>query len=223
MITISVDPVGKHSGNVPTSKGSSPYSYHRIHADTSPDYVAELVRYAVRNKNKIVEPGCWKYVIYRIYTRGQGGLEWTVFMDSGAPLRIMLSDDHPFVRRGLRNILESTRKYEVCGEAGDGKLALELAVRLRPDILITDISMPPPNGLELAAQLHRSLPQTKILIMTMHDSEEMLRAAAAAGVSGYLLKSDAEELLPVALRCLERGLCYVSPSFDPQLVKQLFE
>lgn len=137
-------------------------------------------------------------------------------------MRIMLSDDHPFVRRGLRNILESNKQYEVCGEAGDGKLALELAMHLRPDILITDISMAPASGLEVAAQLRQSLPQTKILILTMHDSEEMLRAAAAAGVSGYLLKSDAEELLPVALRLLGKGLRFVSPSFDPNLVKQLF-
>ena len=135
----------------------------------------------------------------------------------------MLSDDHPFVRRRLRNILESTRQYEVCGEAGDGRLALELAMRLRPDILITDISMAPPNGLEVAAQLRQSLPQIKILIVTTHDSEEMLRAAAALGVSGYLLKSDAEEFLPVALDWLEKGLCFVSPSFNPNLVKQLFE
>jgi DNA-binding NarL/FixJ family response regulator len=145
------------------------------------------------------------------------------FMSPGTPLRIMLSDDHPFVRRGLRNILESTSEYEVCGEAGDGNLALELAAHLRPDILITDISMSPPNGLEVVAQLRQSLPQTKILIMTMHDSEEMLRAAAAAGASGYLLKSDAEELLVVALRCLEEGQCFVSPAFNPDFAKQLFK
>ena len=87
----------------------------------------------------------------------------------------MLSDDHPYVRRGLRNILESTGEYEVCGEAGDGNLTLELAMRLRPDILVTDILMSPPNGLEVAAQLHQSLPQTKILIMTMHDSSNLSR------------------------------------------------
>jgi DNA-binding NarL/FixJ family response regulator len=144
-------------------------------------------------------------------------------MFPGAPIRIMLSDDHPFVRRGLRNILESTSEYEVCGEAGDGNLALELASQLRPDILITDISMSPPNGLEVAARLHRSLPQTKILIMTMHDSEEMLQAAATAGASGYLLKSDAEELLVVALRSLEKGQCFVSPAFNPDFARQLFK
>ena len=82
--------------------------------------------------------------------------------------------------------------------------------------------MPPPNGLEVAAQLRHSLPNTRILLVTMHDSEEMLRAAAATGASGYLLKSDAEELLMVALQRLEQGLSFVSPAFDEGLAKQLF-
>ena len=136
--------------------------------------------------------------------------------------RVLLSDDHSFMRRGLRTILEADDRYEVCGEAGDGNETLQLATRLVPDILILDISMPPPNGLEVAAELRQVLPQTKILMITMHDSEEMLRAAAAVGVSGYLLKSDAEELLLVALDRLESGERFVSPAFDPNLAQQLF-
>lgn len=136
--------------------------------------------------------------------------------------RVLLSDDHSIIRRGLRTILEATAQYEVCGEAGNGSQTLELATELAPDIVIMDISMPPPNGLEVAAQLRRSLPDTKILLITMHDSEEMLRAAAAAGASGYLLKSDAEELLMVALHRVEEGQYFVSPAFDPNLAKQLF-
>ena len=139
-----------------------------------------------------------------------------------AHTRVMLSDDHLFVRKGLRTILESTDEYEVCGEAGDGSQTLELAARLAPDILILDISMPPPNGLEVAARLRNSLPQTKILLITMHDSEQMLRAAAAAGVAGYLLKADAEELLILALQTLQKGKMFVSPAFDLSLAKQLF-
>lgn len=110
-------------------------------------------------------------------------------------IRVMLSDDHPFVRRGLRTILEAMNEYEICGEASDGRQTLELAARLIPDILILDVTMPRPNGLEVAARLRKSQPHLKILMITMHDSEEMLRAAAAAGVAGYLLKSDAEQLL----------------------------
>jgi len=139
-----------------------------------------------------------------------------------ASTRVLLSDDHSFVRRGLRTILEATEHYEICGEAGDGIQTLELATQLAPDILILDISMPPPNGLQVASQLRQLLPKTKILMITMHDSEEMLRAAAAVGASGYLLKSDAEELLLVALQRLEEDRCFVSPAFDPHLAEQLF-
>src|SRR5664279_1957502 len=140
-----------------------------------------------------------------------------------ASTRILLSDHHSSVRRALRTILEAIKQYEVCGEAADGNQTLELATRLTPDILIMDISMPPPNGLEVAAKLRQSAFDTKILLITMHDSEEVLRAAAAVGASGYLLKSEAEELLMVALRRLEEGQCFVSPAFEPELAKQLFK
>jgi len=139
-----------------------------------------------------------------------------------ASTRVLLSDDHSFMRRGLRTILEANDRYEVCGEAGDGRETLELASQLAPDIVILDISMPPPNGLEVAAKPSQSLPGTKILMITMHDSEEMLRAAAAVGASGYLLKSDAEELLLVALQRLESGERFVSPAFDSDLANSLF-
>lgn len=141
------------------------------------------------------------------------------------PMRVMLSDDYPMVRKGLRSILESSGEYEVCGEAGDGSQTLELAIQLVPDILILDLSMPPPSGLEVAARLRHSLPLTKILVTTMHDSEEMLRAAAATGVAGYLLKSDAEQCLVTALKAVRSGELFVSPSFDPAVVsavKELF-
>ena len=119
-------------------------------------------------------------------------------------------------------ILEASQRYEVCGEAGDGCQTLRLAEELAPDILILDISMPPPNGLEVAARIRQTLPDTKILINTIHDAEEMLRAAARVGVSGYLIKSDAEELLLIALSLLEEDQYFVSPEFDPELAKALF-
>ena len=140
-----------------------------------------------------------------------------------ASIRVLVSDDHALVRRGLQTILEYTEQFEVCGEAADGQQTLQLATQLDPDVLIMDISMPSPNGLEVAAQLSKTLPDTKILIITMHESEEMLRAAAAAGVSGYLLKTDAEEHLLVALNRLTEGRSFVSPAFDSDLAKQLFD
>jgi|HubBroStandDraft_4_1064222.scaffolds.fasta_scaffold04081_6 two-component system response regulator NreC len=140
-----------------------------------------------------------------------------------AATRVLISDDHVVVRRGLRTILEGTGEFAVCGEAADGRQTLHLATQLTPEILILDISMPPPNGLEVAAQLRQTLPDTKILFITMHDSEEMLRAAAAAGASGYLLKSDAEELLLAALSRLEEGRSFVSPAFNSELARELFD
>lgn len=137
-------------------------------------------------------------------------------------VRVLLSDDHPIVRRGVRTILESNGEYDICGEASDGDQTVELALRLHPDVVITDISMLPTNGLEVTQRLHSTLPEAKVLILTMHDSVEMLRAAALAGASGYLLKSDTEELLVSALHNLTEGRFFVSPSFESGLVRQLF-
>ena len=138
-------------------------------------------------------------------------------------VRVLLSDDHPIVRRGVRTILESYgEEYEICGEAGNGEQTVEMAKELRPDVVITDISMSPTNGLEVTQLLRRLVPGIKVLILTMHDSVEMLRAAALAGASGYLLKSDTEELLVCALTSLSEGHRFVSPSFETTLVDQLF-
>ena len=144
-------------------------------------------------------------------------------MDSGvARFKIILADDHPFVRRGLRHIIEDTGLYKVCGEAGNGNQTLDLVRLFHPDVLVTDISMPPPNGLEVARRLRETLPEVKVLMLSMHDSSEMLRAAAGAGAFGYVLKSDAEELLPLALGFLMKGRAFVSPGFDRQLARELF-
>ena len=117
-------------------------------------------------------------------------------------LRVLLSDDHPIVRRGARTILECNREYEVCGEAGNGRETVEMAIQLHPDVVITDISMSPTNGLEATQLLLQSVPGIKVLILTMHDSVEMLRAAALAGASGYLLKSDAARYAVLAVEAL---------------------
>lgn len=137
-------------------------------------------------------------------------------------IRVLLSTDYPMMRDGLRILLNASGRYEVCGDAADGRQTLRLAMQLNPDILILDISMPPPNGLEVAAALRRMLPNIKILVITMDDSEEVLRAVAA-GAAGYLLKSDGEEDLILALESLENGQSFMSPAFCAELAKQLFE
>jgi two-component system response regulator NreC len=112
-------------------------------------------------------------------------------------IRVLLSTDYPMMRDGLRILLNASGRYEVCGEAADGRQTLQLAMQLNPDILILDISMPPPTGLEVVGALRRMLPNIKILVITMHDSEEILRDAVAAGAAGYLLKSDGSRSVQV--------------------------
>jgi DNA-binding NarL/FixJ family response regulator len=124
------------------------------------------------------------------------------------PLRILIADDHEMVRRGLQSVLATQPGWEVCGEAITGRDAVELAERLRPDILILDIAMPELNGLEVARRLHRSLSRCQILILTMHESEELVRDVLAAGARGYVLKNDAGRVLVQAIQTLSRGKPY---------------
>jgi DNA-binding NarL/FixJ family response regulator len=123
----------------------------------------------------------------------------------GAPtLRLLLADDHEFVRRGVRYLLESEPGWEVCGEAATGREAVEMAERLSPDVVVLDISMPGMNGLEATRQIRRVAPQCQVLILTIHESEDMVRDVLAAGARGYVLKSDAGSDLVNAVRALSR-------------------
>src|SRR6476660_7796966 len=106
-------------------------------------------------------------------------------------IRILLADDHDLMRRGIRDLLESDPGLEVCGEASNGREAIELARRLKPDVAVLDLTMPEMNGLEAIRQLRREVPETELLVFSMHDSEELIREVFAAGARGYVLKSDA--------------------------------
>jgi DNA-binding NarL/FixJ family response regulator len=110
-------------------------------------------------------------------------------------VRILLADDHDIMRRGLRNLLETHPGWEVCGEAANGREAVKLARELKPDIVVLDLSMPELNGLEATRQIRKELPQTEVLIFTMHDTEQLVREVLAAGARGYVLKSDAGRYL----------------------------
>ncbi len=120
------------------------------------------------------------------------------------PVRILVTDDHEVVRRGLRALLEAQPGWEVCGEAGDGREAINKAKQLKPDIVILDISMPGLNGLDAARQILKGVPSAKVLILTMHESEQMVREVLDAGARGYLLKSDAGRDLVAAVDALRR-------------------
>jgi DNA-binding NarL/FixJ family response regulator len=119
-----------------------------------------------------------------------------------AAIKLLVADDHEVVRKGFRAILEAERDCEVVGEAGDGRRAVEMARELRPDIVVLDVSMPHLNGLEAARQILKSRPQTKILILTMHESDSLIREVLDTGARGYILKSDAGHDLVSAVEAL---------------------
>jgi DNA-binding NarL/FixJ family response regulator len=119
-------------------------------------------------------------------------------------LRILIADDHEVARLGVRALLESHAGWEVCGEAKDGREALELAAALKPDIVLLDIGMPSLNGLEAARQILSTAPDTAILVLTMHDSDQVIREVLRAGARGFLLKSDAGRDLVAAVEALQR-------------------
>lgn len=122
--------------------------------------------------------------------------------------RIFIADDHEVVRKGLVSLLEAQPGWEVCGEAGDGREAVEKAAELKPDITILDIGMPSLNGLEATRQILKVNPDAKILILTLHDSDSVVREVLNAGARGFLLKSDAARDLVAAAEALRRDKTY---------------
>jgi len=118
--------------------------------------------------------------------------------------RVLIADDHALVRRGLRTLLESQPDWAVCGEASNGQEAVEKAKELRPEVVLMDISMPVLNGLEATRQIREALPETEVLVLTMHESREMISAARQAGAGGYVVKSVLERDLIEVMRTIHR-------------------
>jgi len=119
-----------------------------------------------------------------------------------AMVQILLADDHDVVRRGLRDQLNQHEGWEVCGEASNGREAVNLALKLKPDVVVLDLSMPELNGLETTRQIRNELPHTEVLIFTMHETEQLIREVLSAGARGYVLKSDAARHLTSAVEAL---------------------
>jgi len=126
-------------------------------------------------------------------------------------IRILIADDHGMIRQGLRAVIEARREWEICGEAADGRAAVELAAKLKPDVCIMDVTMPELNGIEATRQIIARNPTTAVLIQTMHDSDTLAQEILSAGARGYLLKQDAPELLPRAIEAVSTGRAFFTP------------
>ena len=136
-------------------------------------------------------------------------------------LRILIADDHAVVRAGLRALLESRSGWEVCGESADGRDAVEKATKLKPDVAVLDIGMPLLNGVETTRRIRSASPFTEILILTMHESDDLVQQVVEAGARGYILKDDADRVLLAAVEAVRNHKPYFStrvstpPSTDP--------
>jgi len=124
---------------------------------------------------------------------------------------LLLADDHEITRHGVRSLLEAELDCEVVGEAADGRQAVELTTKLNPDVVILDIGMPELNGLEALRQILNTRPQTKVLILTMYDSDYLIRQVLDSGARGFILKSDTRRDLVAAVDSLRQNKTYFTP------------
>src|SRR5947208_8762921 len=127
-------------------------------------------------------------------------------------IHILLADDHTILRAGLKMMLNAQPDMEVIGEAQDGRQAISEGIRLQPDIILMDITMPDMNGIEATRQIKKMLPEVKVLVLTMHENDEYVFQALRAGASGYMLKEAADTELITALHVIRSGQFYLSPT-----------
>lgn len=135
------------------------------------------------------------------------------------PLRILVADDHEVVRQGMRALLEVRPGWEVCAEAANGREALELAKQMKPDVVVMDISMPELNGLEATRQILKALPRTEVLILTLHESEQLVRRVVESGARAYVLKSDAGRSLVEGVAALSQHRSFFSSKIAAVIVE----
>ncbi len=126
-------------------------------------------------------------------------------------LRILVADDHDLMRRGIKSLLQSHAGWEVCGEAHTGREAVAKAEELKPDVVILDISMPDLNGVDAAKRIRKSSPDTEVLILSVHYSDQLIRDILEAGVRGYIVKSDSDRDLIIAVETLANHKPFFTP------------
>lgn len=135
-------------------------------------------------------------------------------------IRVLIVDDHPMVRHGLKSLLSVYGDIEIVGEAADGAAALESAERLAPDVILLDIQLPGPNGVELVNQLLQKAPQAKTVMLTAFDNDEYLLGALSAGAYAYLLKNSSNETVVETIRAVHSGKHLLSPSLIDPVLRQ---
>jgi len=138
-------------------------------------------------------------------------------------IRLLVVDDHPVVRAGLRMLLSAQSDMEVVGEASNGATAVERALELKPDVVVMDLKMGGMDGLAATREIVGRLSQTKVVVLTMHSDEEYLRQALDAGATGYVLKEAVDTEIAVAIRVVQRGEVFLYPSFTRVLVGDLIQ
>jgi two-component system, NarL family, response regulator NreC len=138
-------------------------------------------------------------------------------------MRILIADDHAILRTGLRLLIETQPNLSVVGEAENGREALEKARSLHPDLILLDLNMPEVDGMTVIPQLRREVPDSRILVLTMHDDAAHLRQALDAGASGYVLKKAVDQELLMAIRAVRRGETYVHSAMTHKLLESLAE
>jgi two-component system, NarL family, response regulator NreC len=136
-------------------------------------------------------------------------------------IRILLADDHGVLRAGLRSLLNAEPDMDVIGEAADGNEALRLAEKLRPDVMLLDINMPGPTGIDVTQELKRSQPQIAVLILTVHEDYSLLQEAVRVGAAGYIIKRAVESELINAIHSVASGDLYVHPAMTRALLQDL--
>ncbi len=137
--------------------------------------------------------------------------------------RIVIAEDHTILREGLRSLLSSSSDFEVVGEAEDGREAIRCVEKLKPDLILTDLSMPRMNGMEAIREIKKQSPKTKILVLTVHKTEEYILATLKAGADGYLLKDSTHTELMMAVKSVMSGRHYISPGVSEKVIEGYIE
>jgi DNA-binding NarL/FixJ family response regulator len=134
---------------------------------------------------------------------------------------VLIVDDHPLFRKGLKSHIESQSEFEVVGEAGDGKEGIKMAKKLRPDLVVMDLSLPDQSGIDVTRRLRSMLSETCIMILSMHSKIEYITEAFQAGVHGYVVKESAAERLVECLKVISKGEYYIDTSLSHKVAKNL--